>query len=97
MKDGCSYVDTVVSSYDEAYAVASSLGYDLYTLHNDSNGTWFYAITVSGNHGDAGAMDTNMNNTWLSSGFSRVSKGDNVVYMQDSLGGNWRVTIWYLR
>lgn len=100
LKSGYSWVDTTVSSYDEACAVARALGYDLWKIHYDADYMWCYGI---GNHGsdNTGAFDDDFDNIW--SQFGRRSIGehdcyidskDGRIYIPASNGGGWSITTW---
>lgn len=64
LKSGYSWVDTVVSSYEEACEVAAALGYPVWQIVDEGgDNVWYYGFFGSGSTSDKETFETDFYNT----------------------------------
>lgn len=96
-KSGYSYINTTVSSYDEAVAAFKAVGIEPWVTHEENGTRWCYAIichvagpTNKGNH--EADFDTYV---WYNfNGYhwgNRLGTKDGRVYVDDVNGGSWSI------
>ncbi len=96
-KSGYSYVNTTVSSYDEAVAAFKAVGIEPWVTHEENGTRWCYAIichvfgpTNKGNH----EADFDKYVFYNFDGYhwgNRLGTKDGRVYVDDVNGGSWSI------
>lgn len=96
-KSGYSYINTVVSSYDEAVAAFRAIGIEPWVTHEENGTRWCYAIichvagpTNKGNH----EADFDNYVFYNFDGYhwgNRLGTKDGRIYVEDVNGGSWSI------
>ena len=93
LKSGYSYVNTTVSSYDEAVAAFKSVGIEPWVVYEENGTHWCYAIVChapnsnKGNHSADFDAHVGGNYSWG----NRLGTKDGRIYVADASGGSWSI------